>query len=402
MKLSGINRKHSYLLVFFFFILCSLTACGNKYRKAEQKDAIQYFEKRYEIEIESISETKTARNQRECLDTSGIPYSNDAFNHDKRDNEDIIYTLQDKNGICFHMVQMYQYGWTGYYKITEDYLVQLLRSRPSLYEKLETSPYQCQYVNTIGADDIPYAGFQLYINNFEEITPATTLAYETIMNEDAILTDTETIPEDLSVHSIVPEIFIIAEKTTLDRFRFRTAKDAKRPDLQECIRYLEREYVQNVRDGVIKEKLSTDLLNLYGPEKISDISYNGDKIPNFQIYYGMDRVLETNWDCYIIWDKSKKTEKCDIYYDVLNHVLNTVGFHMTCDRHSITWSNDKHSVTISQKGKERICTHNGKEYQPEGILSPYLLKFTEKDVQELFGMQYKINKVAETAEIILE
>lgn len=399
----SITQKHKYLPLIFFFILCSLTACGSKYRKAEKKDAIKYFEERYEIEIQSISETNTDRNQRKCLDTSASPYSNDAFSYDKRDNADIIYKIQDKNGINFHMVQMYQYGWVGYYRITEDYLMQLLRSNPSLYEKLENSPYHCQYMNTIGADDIPQAGFNLFISNFQEVKPAATLAYETIMNEDAILTDTEIIPKYLSVHSISPQIaFIAGKETTIGNFYFRTTKDVERPDLQEYIRFLEREYVQNVRDGAIKEELSTDLLNTYGPEKISDISYGGNKIPKFRIYYGIDRVLETNWDCYIIWDNSKKTKDCGIYYDALNNVLTAIGFHMTCDRHSITWSNDKHTVTIYQKNKDRICTHNGKEYQPEGILNSALLKFTEKDVHELFGMRFKIDKVAETAEIILE
>lgn len=142
--------------------------------------------------------------------------------------------------------------------------------------------------------------------------------------------------------------------------------------MQECVRFLEQEYVQKVRDGAIKEELSTDILNTYGPEKISEISYNGHKIQRFYIYYGIDRALETDWDCYIIWDNSKKTKDCDIYYDALNNVLTAIGFHMTCDKNSITWSNDRHTVTIRQKHKERICTHNGKEYQPEGILNPSL------------------------------
>lgn len=229
-----IANKYKYLsLTFFLCILCSLTACG-KYRKADQKDAMKYLEDRYEIEIQSISETSTARNQRKHLDASASPYSNNKFNDDKRDNADIIYQIQDKNGINFHMVQMYQYGWIGYYRISEDYLIQLLRSQPALYEKLESSPYHCQYVNTIGADTIPRAGFHLFLNNFQEVEPAVTLAYETIMNENAILNDTEIIPKDLYVHSITPQISFFAEnQTAIGNLPFRTTKHSEELDLQE-------------------------------------------------------------------------------------------------------------------------------------------------------------------------
>ncbi len=398
----NIKKYRCLSLILSLCVLCTLTACG-KYRKAEKSDAIEYIENRYQTEIQSITETKRDRNQRECLDTSASPYSNDSFDYDERDNADIIFEIEDKNGIHFHMVQMYQYGWVGYYRITEDYLVQLLRSKPELYENLENSPYRCRYVNTIGADDIPHAGFELFLSNFEDVRPAVTLAYESIMQENALLPDTEAIPEYLSAHNLIPRItFIAGEKTTLGNIQYRTTGNAERDDLQEYIRILEQEYVQQVRNGTISEELSKDILNTYGPKQITEVYYAGNKIPNFRIYYGRDKTLETDWDCYIVWDNDKKTEDCDIYYDDLDRLLTSVGYHMTCDKDSITWTNDQHSVTIRGNNKNRICMHNGEEYQPEGILNTALVKFTEKDLRELFGIRLEIDKIAETAEILLE
>ncbi len=398
------NKKllKTCLSIFMLMFLLTLTACG-KYRKAEKADAINYIENRYDVKVKSFSASESSPQERKCLDTSAEPYTypHSTGSHDNT-NPDIIYTMETENGVTFHLVQMYRYGIIGCYGLSEDYLIQLLIANPHLYEKLKSSPYHFQYNNTIGAKDIPDIGFSLFVSSFDEIKPATELAHSVIANEAAILPDNGTFPEYLNVDNTTPQICIMSGEIELGRFNFRTTEKPELPDLQKKTQLFEYTYVQNVRDGALTESLSDDILNTYGPEKIEHVTYNGKELPNFNIYYGINHLQDTDWDCYIVWDNDKKNETCDIYYDDLDMFLTTVGYHMSCKRDSITWSNEKNTVTIRMRNSSVTCIHNGNKYVPDGILNSAVLKFSEKDIYELFGIRFDIDRINETAEVIMD
>ena len=140
----------------------------------------------------------------------------------------------------------------------------------------------------------------------------------------------------------------------------------------------------------------------YGPEKIKDVYYQEEDVP-ISLYYGFGHSLGANGDCYIIWDNPKKLEEkgAYIYYDDLNILLETVGYRTAYTENAVIWTKGSNVVTIEVEENSYICKRNGVVYKPEGIVNTALIKLTEKDMQELFGITYEIDKIGEQAQIMI-
>lgn len=183
-------------------------------------------------------------------------------------------------------------------------------------------------------------------------------------------------------------------------FRYAAQEDIEMVETH--IQNAEREYVYSVREGLIEETLAEGILLTYGPEKITDVYYQEEKVP-ISLYYGISPSLETNWDCYIVWDNPEKREEKGAYvcYDDLNVLLETVGYQTDYTENAVIWTKGNNVVTIEVKEDNYICSRNGVVYKTEGIVNAALIKLTEKDMQELFGITYEIDMIEEQAQIVI-
>ncbi|MBQ6695604.1 MAG: hypothetical protein IJN16_02770 [Lachnospiraceae bacterium] len=386
----------------FLVLVCvlSLVGCGYQYQEMEGDQITDYLSERYGGTFEIISTEEKARYDREYLDADMEKLN--IKGDDTREDMDYIYTIKDENGVEFNLVGFKQYGWGSYYQYTDDYNVQVLKANPVLWEKLEGIGFPYTYYNGIGYDDLPKAYFDVQISCFEDVEAAVTDICEMVACEELEIPLAPYSNEELATKSIVPRVRLLSQDACVWNIDFRYVGQEDAETVETYIQNAERQYVYCVREGRIEETLTEDILLTYGPEKIKDVYYQEEDVP-ISLYYGFGHSLGANGDCYIIWDNPKKLEEkgAYIYYDDLNILLETVGYRTAYTENAVIWTKGSNVVTIEVEENSYICRRNGVVYKPEGIVNTALIKLTEKDMQELFGNTYEIDKIGEQAQIMI-
>jgi hypothetical protein len=359
-----------------------------------------YLSERYGGTFEIIYTEERARCDRDYLDADmeKLNIKGDDVHEDK----DYIYTIKDENGVGFNLVGFKQYGWGSYYQYTDDYNMQVLKLNPVLWEKLEGIGFPYTYYNGIGYDDLPKAYFNVQISCFEDVEAAVTDICEMVTCEELEIPWIPYFNEELAVQSIVPGVSLLSQDVCVWNTDFRHALQEDIEAVETHIQNAEREYVYSVREGLIEETLAEEILLTYGPEKITDVYYQEEKVPIY-LYYGISPSLGTNWDCYIVWDNPKKLDKKGAYvcYDDLNLLLEAVGYRTDYTENAVSWAKGDNIVTIEVEENNYICRRNGVIYKTEGIVNASLIKLTEKDMQDLFGITYEIDRIGECAQIMI-
>lgn len=381
-------------------VLCVLSLKGCGYQEMQGEQITDYLSERYGGTFEIVSTEEKERCDRDYLDADMEKLNikgDDVF-----EDKDYIYTIRDENGLEFNLVGFKQYGWGSYYQYTDDYNMQVLKANPLLWEKLDGIGYPYTYYNGIGRDDLPKAYFNVQITCFEDLETAVTDICEMVACKELEIPLTPHSNEELAVQSIVPGVRLLSQDVCVwnTDFHYRLQEDIEAVEMH--IQNAEREYVYSVREGKIEETLAEEILLNYGPEKITDVYYQEEKVPIY-LYYGISPSLETNWDCYIVWDNPEKWEEKGAYvcYDDLNVLLETVGYRTDYTENAVIWTKGDNVVTIEVEDNNYICRRNGRIYKTEGIVNAALIKLTEKDMQELFGIIYEIDGIRERAQIMI-
>lgn len=387
------------MTITFVFILL-LVGCeqGNDFTDEE---ALEYLKQRYGCDFELISVERINRSHRYYVDERMAPVPTESILSD--DDDDIIYTFRDENGLESHMCKILHNGYpTVYYINDEDYATQYLMSKPKLYEKLTNSSFTCEYVNPLGIDDaVNFTGFELSIKCYDEIADAVAFVHEVISQQSELLPDKDC-NKDLRnrFYSVYPRISIQTEDGAfgLVIIPFLTEKDSEISNVEELTKKAEREYVNLVRNGQISETLPNEVLENIPTEKIQNITFQGEIVLD-AMYYNPD------WGCYFLWDNGKSASGNDygIYYKKLSKLLEKLGYTTDLREDSISWSNDENCVIIEHEDNVFTCTKNGKVYEYKGEISQIanVLKLTEHDLEFLFGITFEFNQIEATGEIIL-
>lgn len=140
-------------------LLCVLSLVGCGYQEMQGDQITDYLSERYGGTFEIVSTEERARCDRDYLDADmeKLNIKGDDVHEDK----DYIYTIKDENGVEFNLVGFKQYGWGSYYQYTDDYNMQVLKTNPVLWKKLEDIGFPYTYYNGIGYDDLPKAYFNV-------------------------------------------------------------------------------------------------------------------------------------------------------------------------------------------------------------------------------------------------
>lgn len=381
-------------------LVCVLSLVGCGYQEMEDDQITDYLSERYGGTFEIVSTEEKARCDREYLDSDMEKLN--IKGDDTREDKDYIYTIKDENGVEFNLVGFKQYGWGSYYQYTDDYNMQVLKANPVLWEKLEGIGFPYIYYNGIGYDDLPKAYFNVQISCFEDVEAAVTNICEMVACEELEIPLAPYSNEELDVKSIVPGVCLLSQDVCVWNTDFRYAAQEDAETVETHIQNAEREYVYSVREGLIEETLAEEILLIYGPEKITEVYYQGEKV-SISLYYGISPSLETNWDCYIVWDNPEKVDEKGSYvcYNDLNVLLEAVGYRTDYTENAVIWTRGDNVVTIEVEENNYIFSRNGVVYKTEGIVNATLIKLTEKDMQELFGITYEIDKIGEQAQIMV-
>ncbi|MBQ9140284.1 MAG: hypothetical protein IJX63_00630 [Lachnospiraceae bacterium] len=385
------------LVLLCVLLICVLGGCG--YQEMQGSQVTDYLSDRYGGTFEIVSAEEKARCDRDNLDVDMEKLNTKS--NDTNEDKDYIYTIKDENDVEFHLVGFKHYGWGSYYQYTDDYNMQVLKTKAVLYEKLNSLGFPYSYYNEIGYKEIPKTFFSVEISCFEEVAGVVTDLFEMVTCEELEIPWVEYSNEELSVLSIIPSVRLVSQDICVWNATFRHASQEDVVDVKTHIQNAEREYVYSVREGKINETLSEDILLTYGPEKITDVYFGEEKVPIY-LYYGVSPLLGTEWDCYIVWDNPEKIEEKGprVYYDDLCMLLEAVGYGTDYTKNAVHWTKDGNTVTIEVNEDNYICKHNGEVYETEGIINAALIKLTEQDMQELFGLTYEIDKIKEQVQIV--
>lgn len=392
--------KGSSKIIFFLVCMTSmvlLSGC-NKYQEMEGREVTDYLSERYGGKFEIVSVEQKDRCDRDYLDAE-MEKLNEK-NSDVNEDKDYIYTIKDENGVEFHLVGFKMYGFGSYYRYTDDYCVQAVKAKDTLDDALDALGFPYTYYNEIGYYDSPQAYFEVEIANFADVAGVVTDIYE-MLTDEAFITPYKSYPdEEYSVYGVRPTINVTSQGIEIWRMYFPEVEDDEMDSVEYQIRLAERNYADKVREGSIKEELATEVLLTYGPRTILDVSYQGKDVP-ICLYNAINYLEHIESDDYMVADGAIKKDNLEerVYYEELCILLSAVGYKTVFSEDAVTWTKDGNVVTIAAKGYEYSCTHNGEKYVAEGSIS-HSMKLTEKDMQELFGIRYQIDKIAETAEII--
>ncbi len=389
-----------FLKKFLLILLCVLSLVGCGYQEMQGNQITDYLSERYGGTFEIVSTEEKERCDREYLDADMEKLS--ITGDDAKEDKDYIYTIKDENGVEFNLVGFKQYGWGSYYQYTDDYNMQVLKINSVLWEKLEGMGFTYTYYNGIGYDNLPKAFFNVRISCFDDVEVAVADICEMIDCEELEIPWVPYSNEELAVQSIIPSVRLLSQDVCVWNTDFHYALQEDIEAVETHIQNAEREYVYSVREGKIEETLAEEILLTYGPEKITDVYYQQEKVPIY-LYYGINPSLGTNWDCYIVWDNPEKLDEKGAYVccDDLNLLLEAVGYRTDYTENAIIWSKGENVVTMEVEENNYICRRNGVIYQTEGIVNATLIKLTEKDMKELFGITYKIDKIGECAQIMI-
>ena len=387
-------------ILFVLVCVLLLTGCGYQYQEMNGDQITDYLSERYGGTFEIVSTEEKARCDREYLDADMEKLS--IKGDDTHEDKDYIYIIKDEDGVEFNLVGFKQYGWGSYYQYTDDYNVQVLKANPLLWEKLEGIGFLYTYYNGIGYDDLPKAYFDVQISCFEDVESVVTDICEMVACEELEIPLAPYSNEELDVRSIVPSVRLLSQDICIWNTDFRYAGQEDTETVETHVQNAEREYVYSVREGLIEETLAEEILSTYGPEKITDVYYQNEKVP-ISLYYGISPSLETNWDCYIVWDNPEKLDEKSprVCYDDLNVLLEAVGYRTEYTENAVIWTKGNNVVTIEVEEDNYICRRNGVIYKTEGIVNAALIKLTEKDMQELFGITYEIDMIEEQAQLMV-
>lgn len=376
------------------------------------EEALEYLKQRYGSNFELVSVEKVASDQRKYLDErmGAIPTESSLSNEPKEEEEeevddfsiiyDTIYTFRDENGLVSHISRINYPSYPfGYHRNYEDYSAQYLISHPHLYDKLTSSRFTCEYVNTIGDGESLFTGFILTIQSFEEISEAVKLVYETISQQSELLPDKKyNIEFKDKFDSVYPIVCIRLSgyDINLAEIPFLTENITEiEKDINYYIRLAEFIFVRDVRDGDISYNLPDEILEKIPNNEIVDITYK-DEIMLDMLEYSFGS------DCYYFTEYRKETDEdgYDIIFNQLTRLLEKVGYKTEYSNNTVSWSKDNNIIKIVIKNNEYSCTKNGKVYKFKGKLNSRI-EIMEDDFKSLFGITFHINQINRTGKIIV-
>lgn len=396
------KRKVLVLLLTAFVLLTCFAGC-DKYKTLETDEVRGYIEDMYDGEFKILSITEQDEDNRYYLDPDMNAEKPNNEGDDRRD--DIIYKMKDENGIEFHVTAMFNYGMFGsHFTYYDDYCIQLLKSNDEFIEKIEAIEFPVEYFNGIGTDD-HNSYYAITIKSYDEIPEAITAMHE-ILSEFTVPYPSKTY-EDKDVSPIRPKFKIVCDNEytnyALLTVGFPATENPEIDELSEFIRVTEWNYTNIARKN--GEPLPDEVLEKYPPERIRDITYNGEDIAG-DLYYGRkSQNMDDKWrfDSFVFWDNGDKISEADdanVRYENLEKFLTEVGYKVEYKDHSAIYTGHGRVVKITEKVAGHECTVNGEIYKPEGLLG-YLMRITEKDMENMFGITFKIDRVNATAEVFV-
>lgn len=384
-----------------FAAIIALCGCGKETFR-DEKAVEKCLEIHYDADFELVSSGKYDSQNGFYLDPE-IETNDTTAASDGDEENDIYYVFRDENDVEFYATQIYIHGIGGHYEVREDYSTQWLMSQTQLLEILENSGYEFAYSNDIGYYTNPQAWLDINIEGFDDIRSATELVYEFLSAFGEMdYPNLKAYGEDW-IYPVRP-IISVSKANGGVLFRFDATDESMKelPSADEIAVSAEREYVYGVRAGSSDEVLPDEILIRYGPEEIENISCGDMKLP-VNLYYSEE------WECYYLWDNGKEINGSDIYYEQLTALVEAAGYKTTPEKDSMTWSNGENAVTIRRPKDDGsvvdfICYKNGEIYDYEGDISSFVtvIRLTERDLYELFGISFEFDHIAETAKVIVE
>lgn len=414
--------------------------CKNS-KMATDEECMAYLKKRYDRNFELVSseileknpqiyldddmkmvieddEAETEPDSGTDTDIDGEPDSGTSSEigseSSSRDESVKILTVKDENGVEFHLIQIPIWGIGKHYEACDDYCVQWLKSQTEIYETLMNSDYECEFYNEIGKERRPQAGFLLSVDNFYELQNAIEFAYSIASSKNAILPDYDDESDDIYGRAVYPRIIICSAdcKSIYDGIcyiSFSSKCEKNETTLEEYLKKTKIKYVDWVREGYIDEELTDDVLEQYGPEEISVVTYDGE-------------------DMELVLMRDTGEENSDIYNpngEMIYYIRDWVGDNVPIDVPRLTKfakcagygveqvGNDRtyfikgtDEIVLDREGDSFTITKNGRAVIVQGNYrckngSVYITLTTE-DLQKLFGIRIEIDKIHETAEVIMD
>lgn len=370
-------KKTAVLIIGAVFAAVLMTSCGNR-NEVTEKEAASFMRNTYDKKFKVKS--------------------------DETDSDsNIIYELEDEDGIECSMLLKRTSQLFGYnYYVYEDYQAQYVFSRPEMYEDLENGGFETERISDLFSQK---SGFKLYIDSFEEVAPAVELAYSVIGAAEPISVEEYELSYDYSypenqekdIISLPATIFIVYANgdKTIEQVNFPTDLECEERGLQDIVDSAEKAYVEAVRRGDIEETLGDEILNSHYAEKICSITYNGEPLI-------CDMHYSEEWGEYFFWEGGGETEECKVYYRELSSLLETLGWTTQCSEYSVLWEKDGRTVSVSLSENRLSCAKDGEAYTAFGEIdvSWKTLKLTERDMRELFGIEFEFDQVNGTGEIV--
>lgn len=395
------NKKIVYALLG----LLILTGCGRT-RELNNEETIDYLSERYDSSFEFVSAEICLSADYDYID---VDVDKEKFSEESSDiipSEIKILTAKDENGVECHVAYIEQFGIVGWMDMRDDYCMQWLKSQPELYEPLVNSEYECDYFIEIGYKEQPDAGFILHVDNFYELQLAIELAYSVIENEAAILPDGGCDRDDIVAYSIRPSIEIwttngIQIESEYDDMYFSTREKKLNQPVEEYITGYSLTYVDLVRDGVIEEQLSEDVLKKYGPEEINTVTFNGEDTGLFfcRASYGSDEKLnrEKGEVLYYIYDSSYH----DFNFIKIAKLASYAGYSFeNISENEIRFFNGSEEIVFKCEKDNYYIIKNEEVVKVEGRLRYAQITLTVDDLYTLFGIEVELDLVNGTAELV--
>lgn len=391
-------------IILAFMMLLMITGCG-RIKELNNEETIDYLCERYDRQFEFVASETRLRSDYDYIDTD---MKKENFSEESSDivpDEIRILTAKDENGVEFHVSYIEQFGIIGWMDMRDDYCIQWLKSQPELYAPLVNSEYECDYFNEIGYKEYPDAGFILHVDNFYEIQPAIELAYSVIENEAAIVPDGGCDRDDIAAYAIRPSIVIrttngIQIESVYEDMYFSTQEKKLNQPLEEYITGYSLAYVDLVRDGVIEEQLSEDVLKEYGPEEINTVTFDGE---DTGLFFNRDSsssdsnlTREKGKTLYYIYDNSYD----DFNFLKIAKLASYAGYSIEIISEDETrFFNGTESIIFKRDKKNYYIIRNDEVMKIKGSFRYRQIVLTMDDLYTLFGIKVELDLINGTAEL---
>lgn len=285
----------------------------------------------------------------------------------------------------------------------EDDQIMYVRANPSVTEPLTGGKWEvCREDNDEECADSQY---MVYFQGYDEIEPAVNFITDALMQIDGIPGKDYSV-NDKSVISSRAGVSLKSDVFLYNLYLYLPSEDVSESyDTDAIVKKAQSEYVKQVREGLIDEKLPDYVLYEYPAGTIRNITYNGETIINYMAYSSTWNEYYTDWYC---------TEKdgCVFYFDKLSEILKVAGFDEKINNNSLTWTKDGREIEIKLKkinslNEKFICLLNGEEINLDDKLiyqagGRHILRLPESDYNRLFGITFSFDQIEETGELFIK